>query len=54
MLSIRNLTVHDTRGLSAVKGLDLTVRAGEVMGIAGIEGNGQSELIEAITGLRKS
>ncbi|WP_342044324.1 ABC transporter ATP-binding protein [Bacillus sp. OTU530] len=53
VLSIRNLTVHDTRGLPAVKGLDLTVRAGEVMGIAGIEGNGQSELIEVITGLRK-
>ncbi|BCD24672.1 nucleoside ABC transport ATP-binding protein [Bacillus cereus] len=53
VLSIANLIVHDTRKLPAVKGLDLTVRAGEIVGIAGIDGNGQSELIEAITGLRK-
>ena len=53
VLSIANLVVHDTRQLPAVKGLDLTVRAGEIVGIAGIDGNGQSELIEAITGLRK-
>lgn len=53
VLSIANLTVHDARQLPAVKGLDLTVRAGEIVGIAGIDGNGQSELIEAITGLRK-
>ncbi|PDY47711.1 ABC transporter ATP-binding protein [Bacillus pseudomycoides] len=53
VLSITNLVVHDARQLPAVKGLDLTVRAGEIVGIAGIDGNGQSELIEAITGLRK-
>ncbi|PEJ25097.1 heme ABC transporter ATP-binding protein [Bacillus pseudomycoides] len=53
VLSIANLVVHDVRQLPAVKGLDLTVRAGEIVGIAGIDGNGQSELIEAITGLRK-
>ncbi|MEQ3590235.1 ABC transporter ATP-binding protein [Bacillus albus] len=53
VLSIANLIIHDTRKLPAVKGLDLTVRAGEIVGIAGIDGNGQSELIEAITGLRK-
>ncbi|HDR3648422.1 ABC transporter ATP-binding protein [Bacillus sp. SM-B1] len=53
VLSIANLIVHDTRKLPAVKGLDLTVREGEIVGIAGIDGNGQSELIEAITGLRK-
>ncbi|MCU4919258.1 ABC transporter ATP-binding protein [Bacillus cereus] len=53
VLSIANLIVHDTRKLPAVRGLDLTVRAGEIVGIAGIDGNGQSELIEAITGLRK-
>lgn len=53
VLSIANLVVHDARQLPAVKGLDLTVRAGEIVGIAGIDGNGQSELIEAITGLRK-
>ncbi|PDZ74064.1 ABC transporter ATP-binding protein [Bacillus pseudomycoides] len=53
VLAIANLVVHDVRQLPAVKGLDLTVRAGEIVGIAGIDGNGQSELIEAITGLRK-
>ncbi|HHQ2899235.1 TPA: ABC transporter ATP-binding protein [Bacillus cereus] len=53
VLSIAKLVVHDARQLPAVKGLDLTVRAGEIVGIAGIDGNGQSELIEAITGLRK-
>ncbi len=53
VLKIENLVVHDSRNLPAVKGLDLTVRAGEVVGIAGVDGNGQSELIEAITGLRK-
>lgn len=53
VLEVSNLVVHDARQLPAVKGLDLTVRAGEIVGIAGIDGNGQSELIEAITGLRK-
>ncbi|WP_369903502.1 ABC transporter ATP-binding protein [Bacillus manliponensis] len=53
VLKISNLVVNDARNLPAVKGLDLTVRAGEIVGIAGIDGNGQSELIEAITGLRK-
>ncbi|MGG2064869.1 ABC transporter ATP-binding protein [Bacillus sp. S14(2024)] len=53
VLKISNLVVHDARQLPTVKGLDLTVRAGEIVGIAGIDGNGQSELIEAITGLRK-
>ncbi|WP_020059078.1 ABC transporter ATP-binding protein [Bacillus sp. 123MFChir2] len=53
VLEISNLVVHDARHLPTVKGLDLTVRAGEIVGIAGIDGNGQSELIEAITGLRK-
>ncbi|MGG0184437.1 ABC transporter ATP-binding protein [Bacillus rhizoplanae] len=53
VLAISNLVVHDARQLPTVKGLDLTVRGGEIVGIAGIDGNGQSELIEAITGLRK-
>ncbi|PEZ05450.1 heme ABC transporter ATP-binding protein [Bacillus sp. AFS018417] len=53
VLTISNLVVHDARQLPTVKGLDLTVRGGEIVGIAGIDGNGQSELIEAITGLRK-
>ena len=52
-MSIENLTVKEHRGLDAVKGLNLEVRAGEVVGIAGIDGNGQSELVEAITGLRE-
>ncbi|HFI0539568.1 TPA: ABC transporter ATP-binding protein [Streptococcus suis] len=53
ILSIKDLVVNENRGISAVKGLNLDVRAGEVVGIAGIDGNGQSELIQAITGLRK-
>ena len=54
VLQIENLVVKDARGVSAVNGLNLSVRAGEIVGIAGIDGNGQTELIEAITGLRKS
>ncbi|WP_419961674.1 ABC transporter ATP-binding protein [Psychrobacillus sp. BM2] len=53
-LVIKDLIVADYRGIDKVKGLNLTVRKGEILGIAGIDGNGQSELIEAITGLRKS
>ncbi len=53
VLSIANLIVHDTRKLPAVKGLDLTLRAGENRWDCRIGGNGQIELIEAITGLRK-
>lgn len=54
VLEINNLVVKDSRGVQAVKGLDLQVRGGEIVGIAGVDGNGQTELIEAITGLRKS
>ncbi|UUV98352.1 ABC transporter ATP-binding protein [Vagococcus luciliae] len=53
VLSVQDLHVKDNRGLEAIKGLDLDVRAGEVVGIAGIDGNGQTELIQAITGLKK-
>lgn len=53
VLSIKDLLVHENRGVPAVKNLSLDVRAGEIVGIAGIDGNGQSELIQAITGLRK-
>ena len=49
-IAVRDLTVFDNRGLEAVKRLSLSVRAGEILGIAAIEGNGQSELLEAITG----
>ena len=54
ILSIQNLVVNENRGVPAVKNLSLDVRAGEIVGIAGIDGNGQTELIQAITGLRKS
>lgn len=54
VLEIKDLKVKDSRGLQAVNGLNLTVRAGEIVGLAGVDGNGQTELLEAITGLRKS
>ncbi|WP_424253423.1 ABC transporter ATP-binding protein [Carnobacterium sp.] len=54
VLSIEDITVKEDRGLEAVKSLSLEVKAGEILGIAGIDGNGQSELIQAITGLTKT
>jgi simple sugar transport system ATP-binding protein len=51
-LEISQLSVYDDRGVHAVRDLDLSVRAGEVVGIAGVSGNGQSELAQAISGLR--
>ncbi|ACB61274.1 MULTISPECIES: ABC transporter ATP-binding protein [Exiguobacterium] len=54
VLDIKDLVVKDSRGIKAVDGLNLDIRAGEIVGIAGIDGNGQTELIEAITGLRKA
>ena len=48
-----NLRVKGDNGLEAVKGLDMIIHEGEVLGIAGVEGNGQTELIEALAGLRK-
>lgn len=53
VLEIDNLYVKDNRGLDAVKGLSLKLRKGEILGIAGVDGNGQKELLEALTGLRK-
>lgn len=53
VLKVENLVVKENRGLEAVKNLSLEVHAGEVLGIAGIDGNGQSELLQALTGLRK-
>ena len=53
ILKIEDLFVNDYRGVAKLKGLNLSVRRGEIVGIAGIDGNGQSELIEAITGLTK-
>ena len=54
VLDIRGLTVADERGIDAVRGLDLSVRAGEIVGLAGIDGNGQKELVEAITCLSRA
>jgi simple sugar transport system ATP-binding protein len=52
VLKIAGLIVDDDRGVRAVDGVDLVVRAGEVLGIAGVQGNGQTELVEAVMGLR--
>ncbi len=52
VLEVRDLSVRDDRGHLAVTGVDLTVRAGEIVAVAGVQGNGQTELVEAITGMR--
>lgn len=52
VLDVQKLEVKDDRGHTAVRGIDLQVRAGEIVGIAGVQGNGQRELVEALTGLR--
>ena len=54
VLDIKDLVVEDERGIEAVKGLSLQVRSGEIVGIAGIDGNGQKELIEALSGFIKT
>ncbi|NLY72637.1 MAG: ABC transporter ATP-binding protein [Tissierellia bacterium] len=51
VLEIKDLWVKDQRGLDALQGLSLYLREGEILGIAGVDGNGQQELVEAITGL---
>jgi simple sugar transport system ATP-binding protein len=53
VLSVEKIVVKDNRGLIAVNELSLEVKRGEILGIAGVDGNGQSELVEALTGLRK-
>lgn len=53
LLAVEEVEVGSGSGPLAVKGVSLTVRAGEIVGIAGVDGNGQSELVEAITGLRR-
>jgi len=52
VLQVENLAARDDRDLLALNGTSFTVRAGEVLGVAGVQGNGQTELVEAITGLR--
>lgn len=53
IMRVEDLWIKDNRGLDAVRGISFNVKAGEILGIAGVAGNGQTELIEAITGLRK-
>jgi simple sugar transport system ATP-binding protein len=52
VLEVENLVVRDGAGVTRVKGISFTVRAGEIVGIAGVAGNGQSELLEALAGIR--
>ncbi len=53
VLVVKDLVVRDDRNLIAVNQLSLTLRAGEILGVAGVEGNGQRELVQGIVGLRK-
>ncbi len=54
VLAVKDLHVSDDRDVEVVRGVSFTVRAGEVLGIAGVQGNGQTELVEALTGLREA
>ena len=51
-LEVRNLSVTGSRGIRVIDGVSFSVKPGEILGIAGVEGNGQTELIEALAGLR--
>ena len=53
VLDVKDLRVRDDRHLMAVNGVSFQVKAGEVLGVAGVQGNGQTQLVEALTGLRK-
>ena len=52
-MKVRNLTVHNTQGVLKVDDLSFDLKGGEILGIAGVEGNGQTELIDTLTGLNK-
>ncbi|HEU4573224.1 MAG TPA: ABC transporter ATP-binding protein, partial [Candidatus Limnocylindrales bacterium] len=52
-LQVQDLHVRDDRGNEVVRGVDLEIRSGEILGIAGVAGNGQDELVEALVGMRK-
>ena len=52
LLAVEGLSVRDAQGVTRVRDVSFTVRAGEIVGIAGVAGNGQSELLEALAGLR--
>ena len=53
-MRVRNLTVHNAQGVLKVDNLSFDLKGGEILGIAGVEGNGQSELIDTLTGLNKN
>ncbi|MFX0208781.1 MAG: ATP-binding cassette domain-containing protein, partial [Candidatus Hodarchaeota archaeon] len=53
VIEVKNLSAFDDRGLLALDDISLNIKAGEIVGIAGVQGNGQSELVETLTGLRK-
>ncbi len=54
VLNLKNLTVMSNHGVPGLKDFSLSVRSGEIVGIAGVDGNGQTEIVEAVTGLRKT
>ncbi len=53
VLEVKDLRAKDYRGVEILNGLNLSVRQGEIVGLAGVDGNGQTELVEILTGLRK-
>ena len=53
VLDVRDIYAENDKGLPALRGLSLNVRAGEIVGVAGVAGNGQSELSQVISGMRK-
>ena len=54
VLSVKNVRARDYRGVEILKGFDIAVRAGEIVGLAGVDGNGQTELVEILSGLKKA